>query len=216
MTMGTLELIKVEEREGRQVVSARELYLGLGLDKSNWSRWSKQNIENNKFFISNSDWEKIEIEMVGNDTKDYMISMPFASYIINSAKSVSSRIKIEVLECLGILENVDIYSRFEINFKDFLSDLLKGMNLDFEYQKNVLNGKYRIDFYIPKYNLAIEYDEFHHTYNKGKDKQREDEIKIELSCDIIRLDYTNSDAYNCGLIINYIISKNERINKNIN
>lgn len=79
--MGTLELIKVEEREGRQVVSARELYLGLGLDKSNWSRWSKQNIEEEQFFKENEDWVGFVTMTNGNETKDYAVSLEFAKHI---------------------------------------------------------------------------------------------------------------------------------------
>lgn len=45
------ELIKVTEKNGKQVVSAKELYIGLGLNKSQWSRWCKSNIEDDKFFL---------------------------------------------------------------------------------------------------------------------------------------------------------------------
>lgn len=46
------ELIKINtNEEGKQLVSARELYLGLGLNKSNWSRWYPTNITKNDFFI---------------------------------------------------------------------------------------------------------------------------------------------------------------------
>ena len=50
------ELIKITEKEGQQLVSARELYLGLGLNKSNWSRWYPTNIINNEFFKENVDY----------------------------------------------------------------------------------------------------------------------------------------------------------------
>ena len=38
------ELIKIETKDGRQVVSARELYIGIGFDLSdcNFSRWIKK------------------------------------------------------------------------------------------------------------------------------------------------------------------------------
>lgn len=90
MTMGTLELIKVEEREGRQVVSARELYLGLGLDKSNWSRWSKQNIEEEQFFKENEDWVGFVTMTNGNETKDYAVSLEFAKHIAMMARTDKS------------------------------------------------------------------------------------------------------------------------------
>ena len=39
------ELIKVTEKNGEQLVSARELYEFLELDKSNWSRWAKKTLK---------------------------------------------------------------------------------------------------------------------------------------------------------------------------
>ena len=41
------ELIKIETKDGRQVVSARELYIGIGFDLSdgNFSRWIKKQLE---------------------------------------------------------------------------------------------------------------------------------------------------------------------------
>lgn len=70
-----------------QSVSARELYLGLGLDKSNWTRWSKQNIEDNEFFAENVDWSGFVIMTNGNETKDYAISLEFAKHIAMMCKS---------------------------------------------------------------------------------------------------------------------------------
>lgn len=68
------ELIKISEREGKQVVSARELYIGLGLDKSNWSRWATQNIVEDDFFKENEDWVGFVTMTNGNETKDYAIT----------------------------------------------------------------------------------------------------------------------------------------------
>ena len=46
----TNEIIKVTTNEkGQEVVSARELYLGLGLNKAVWKRWYESNIINNDF-----------------------------------------------------------------------------------------------------------------------------------------------------------------------
>ena len=38
------ELIKIENKEEKQVISARELYEKLGFESKNWSRWEKTNI----------------------------------------------------------------------------------------------------------------------------------------------------------------------------
>lgn len=91
------ELIKVTEKDGKQIVSARELYLGLGLDKSNWSRWSKVNIEEDKFFNENKDWVRLkddsDNQLVTNPNKvsyDYAICLEFAKHIAMMARTEKS------------------------------------------------------------------------------------------------------------------------------
>lgn len=91
------ELIKVTEKEGKKIVSAKELYLGLGLDKSNWSRWSKVNIEEDKFFKECEDWVRLkddsENQLVTNPSKvsyDYAIILDFAKHLAMMAKTEKS------------------------------------------------------------------------------------------------------------------------------
>lgn len=91
------ELIKVTEKKGQQVVSAKELYLGLGLDKSNWSRWSRVNIEEDNFFNENEDWVRLkddsDNQLVTNPNKvsyDYAISLEFAKHIAMMARTEKS------------------------------------------------------------------------------------------------------------------------------
>jgi uncharacterized protein with PIN domain len=55
-----------------------------------------------------------------------------------------------------------------------------------ECQYPVLN--YFVDFYIPELNLVIEYDEYYHKTQLEYDALREEKIKKELDCDIIRID----------------------------
>ena len=51
------ELITLKTSEGgKKTVSAKELYLGLGLNKTNWSRWYPTNIEKNEFFNEGYDY----------------------------------------------------------------------------------------------------------------------------------------------------------------
>lgn len=95
-------------------------------------------------------------------------------------------------------------TRFEVSFGNILVPVLKEMGLDVERQFIV--GKFKIDFYIPKINVAIEYDEEQHNTgtNIMLDKQREDYIKSVLKCKFIRVSYENSDAKNVGKILNKI------------
>lgn len=71
-------------------VSARELYLGLGLAVQHWSAWSKTNIEQNEFFLQGVDF--IKLPTMGNANtpnppKDYAISIEFAKHISMMAKT---------------------------------------------------------------------------------------------------------------------------------
>ena len=64
------ELIRIENRGKKQVISARELYEKLEMDKSHWKRWANNNIETSVFFLENIDYEGFAIEANGNETKD--------------------------------------------------------------------------------------------------------------------------------------------------
>ena len=61
------ELIKITTNdEGKQLVSARELYKGLGLARTKWTPWYTKNIIENEFFKENIDWTKVSLEVTGN------------------------------------------------------------------------------------------------------------------------------------------------------
>lgn len=99
------ELIKVTERDGKQVVSARELYLFLGYDPSHYSRWAKSNIVENPFAIENEDWVALatdgELDNQNvNPTKDYAISIVMAKKISMMAKTEKGdKIRDYFIEC---------------------------------------------------------------------------------------------------------------------
>ncbi|CUN12706.1 ORF6C domain-containing protein [Turicibacter sanguinis] len=102
-----LELIKVTTNEqGQKLVSARDLYLGLGLDKSQWARWSKKNIEQNDFFKENKDWVGFDIVSSGNVTKDFAISLEFAKHIAMMARTEKSHeYRNYFIECEKVVHN---------------------------------------------------------------------------------------------------------------
>lgn len=85
------ELIRITtNEEGKQLVSARELYIGLGLDKSNWSRWSKKNILSNEFFTEKKDWIGVRHYDEGNEIQDFAIVLEFAKHIAMMARTEKS------------------------------------------------------------------------------------------------------------------------------
>ena len=84
------ELIKITEKEGQQLVSARELYLGLGLNKTQWSRWYTKNILENEFFKADVDFIGVRHNVEGNIVQDFAITLEFAKHIAMMARTEKS------------------------------------------------------------------------------------------------------------------------------
>lgn len=94
------ELIKISEKDGKQIVSARELYKVLELADGQFSRWAKTNVIENPYAIENEDWVGFDIDVEGNSTKDYAIVLSFAKKIAMMSKTeVGNRVRDYFLEC---------------------------------------------------------------------------------------------------------------------
>lgn len=105
------ELIKITEENGKRLVSAKELYLGLGMNKSNWSKWYKKNIITNEFFIENIDWIGVRTEYEGNETMDFAISLDFAKHLAMMSKTEKSHeYRNYFIECEKQLQQVKLDS----------------------------------------------------------------------------------------------------------
>ena len=96
-----MELIKVFKKDGKQLVDAKELYIGIGLNKAHWKRWAKTNIEDNEFFLEGIDWvhldgEKLDTRVygeksnMGRPSKNYAISLEFAKHLAMMARTKKS------------------------------------------------------------------------------------------------------------------------------
>ena len=82
------DLVKIRKTDdGRNVVSAKELYGALGLSKSHWAKWHVKNIRNNEFAIEGIDYEGFTQEVNGNTSIDYAITMEFAKKLSMMAKT---------------------------------------------------------------------------------------------------------------------------------
>ena len=79
------ELIKVTEQNGEQLVSARELYEFLELDKSQWARWTKKNIE--EIFEENQEYQRLDIVSNGNNTTEYVLKLDVAKELSMLARN---------------------------------------------------------------------------------------------------------------------------------
>ena len=78
------ELIKITERNGNQVVSAKELYDFLELAPQHYGRWCLKNIIKNEFAIENEDY--IPLPLMGR-YKDFALNIDFAKKISMMART---------------------------------------------------------------------------------------------------------------------------------
>ena len=147
------ELIKIKTENGKQLVSARDLYLGLGLNKSQWSRWYPTNIVNNDFFEENIDYMRVRHNVEGNGVQDFAISLEFAKHIAMMARTEKSHeYRNYFLECEKALkENTQTLNTSELSpelqmFKSIFDTVAKQqleqkqMRKDIEDTKNQLQG----------------------------------------------------------------------------
>ena len=111
------------------------------------------------------------------------------------------------LVSLGLIQDeLLLTERKEIKFLDKLQEALKPFDLEGIKQYKILN--YRIDFYIPKLNIAIEYAENEHNdYSYKQQQGRQKEIENSLGCDFIRISDKQNDEYNIGLVLLHISNK---------
>jgi len=89
-------------------ISARELYLKLGNNEGQWSRWNKKNIINNEMFIENRDWIKENKKIIGSGQpfQDFLITPKFALYIKIVGKNLRYITSLREKDCLATIEQL--------------------------------------------------------------------------------------------------------------
>ena len=96
------------------------------------------------------------------------------------------KIRQVMIDNMGVLPHTKIYSEI----KQAIINLTT-----YKQQYNVCNNKYRIDYYFPLLNIAVEYDENYHNSKEQieKDKQREYEIQRYFYINKYYKDVTEDD-----------------------
>nr|DAN05308.1 MAG TPA: antirepressor protein [Caudoviricetes sp.] len=161
------ELIKIITNEnGDRLVSARELYLGLGLDKSNWSRWNKSNIQENEFFKENTDWIGVRHNDEGNSTMDFAISLEFAKHLAMMARTIKSHeYRNYFIKCEKKLkENIQL-----ISAKEEIKELKSTIE---DFKKLTQEAK---QLYKPSHKRKLQYDRL--IKSVTSDKEEYDMVK---------------------------------------
>lgn len=76
-------------------------------------------------------------------------------------------------------------ARFEYKMLNEICDFLDGLHIKYIKQYPVLS--YRIDLFLPDYNLSVEYDEKEHKYKQEYDRNRENNITDNIGCKFVRI-----------------------------
>lgn len=136
----------------------------------------------------------IAVTKGGPQKQWFLTSKGLIKVICNSRKETSIRLA----NFIGIECDIKIPCK-ESQFSNQIKKAFQHYEICEQYP--CLN--YRIDFYLPRYKLAIEFDENHHqlAINKHKDFQRQVLIENELKCRFLRVNHKD-DIFD---IINKII-----------
>ena len=177
-----MDLIKSEKG---YVLSAKDLHRELGM-KQAFSTWIKTSIER-AYLDEGKDYLVSKQESTGGRPGiDYILSVESAMRLIMFSNKTGKAIKL--YKTLASVIETDVIQitptrkelLFEIDIKEAFKEITTIIS-----QYPVLN--YRVDFYLPEFNLVIEYDEKQHLYYKD-DKERQTEIENYLQCHFIRVE----------------------------
>lgn len=188
--------------------------LGYDIDKVSYSKYIKKNCNEEDYVLLNKEnykYYNIDYKLLGQ-RGGYIINENGLIKLIEGTEILSNIEKENILNFmidLGIINNkynILVKQRKEIGFLTTLEESLTPFRINGVRQYSILN--YRIDYYIPSLNIAIEYDEnCHKNYSYENQELRQKKLEDKLGCKFIRVSDKNSDAYNIGFVINEILKQ---------
>lgn len=150
--------------------------------------------------VDKEDKNSAKIETISRGRQQMAVINKRGVYCLLQRSRLSNTQKQELIKSLNLTEKVILTSRKELEFIDQLEETLKPFNLVGIRQYKV--ESYKIDYYIPSLNIAIEYDENdHQSYSYESQEGRQEEIEDILKCRFIRVTDKNTNNFNIGLVI---------------
>lgn len=138
----------------------------------------------------------------GKVNKCYNVTIDGVKLILDNTRNYKSKKGLYewYLKNSKLNSPIILLNREEVDFINELEESLHPFGITGIKQYQILS--YRIDYYIPELNIAIEFDEAEHSnYTYGQHEGRQKEIEDELCCEFIRVSNKNSNGYNIGLIL---------------
>jgi anti-repressor protein len=111
-------------------VSARDLYLDLGMSAPNWAAWSRANIAENEFFKKDVDFVLLMPNMSeisrGNHANDYAVTIEFAKHIAMMAKTKRAHdYRNYFIECEKIAKGETWNKKIDLLSPEFIATMRK-------------------------------------------------------------------------------------------
>lgn len=104
-----MQLLNIQQHKDLvQAVDAKELYERLGLESTQWARWSKQNIQDNPFALEGTDYGVYDLmtnTRGGRPTTNYALSIDFAKKLAMQVRTEKGeQVRNYFLECERIAQ----------------------------------------------------------------------------------------------------------------
>jgi len=142
------------------------------------------NISNIRATITNIDKKDKQICKIptnGGAQSQVFLTVKGLQKIMTKSRSINAKV---VAQHFGMdVLNTHVIC-IESSTLDCIMKAFSGENIVLQYQVEL----YRIDLYFPKFKLAIECDEWHHTKQHENDAERQRFIETALNCTFIRYD----------------------------
>lgn len=152
-----------------------------------------------------SHWKGKKREPFSEETKEKMGKSRRGKKFGPRSEEVKEKLRIATIN--RIIKQCKFIAYNE-NSIPFFKSLNEKYNLEGIYGENEFKCLgYSIDFYSPKYNLVIEWDEKYHYKNnelREKDKKRQEIIINYLNCTFIRIKEENEKDFDFKIITNLI------------
>lgn len=156
--------------------------------------------------LTNSDVRHINFRKLHNTGENFLTESGVLK-IIDSCRNQKEDVKVRLIKFLFPNKDIIVINNAkEIQFLDALEDVLSAFDINGIRQYNVEN--YRIDLYLPKLKIAIEYDENgHKNYTYKNHELRELIIKNKLHCKFIRITDSVSNNKNIGFVLRELLKE---------
>lgn len=160
--------------------------------------------------------KKFNINIVNSNRQKHCFLLSSSGYlkyynlIRNKNEYIFNIIMNEYFEINSDDEYIHFVQNKEIRFRNQLSTILDKFKIRYQFQYPIF--QYRIDIYLPDFNIAIEYDENAHRYYTYEEQElREIRIVNKLGCRFIRV----TDEYSIDKAVSIILSELFEIKKEL-